>query len=68
MQPLDVKSDHWTTMALTLLVWLCTLPVIFLVVTPLWNWKVAGLAALALLMILLPVCWAICSFRNQRGR
>lgn len=64
MQPLDAKSDHRTMMALTLLVWLCTLPVIFLIVTPLWGWKVAGVAALALLLILLPVCWAICASRH----
>jgi len=50
-------------MALTLLVWLCALQLIFLIVTPFLGWKVAGLAALALLIILLPICWSICAFR-----
>ena len=68
MQPLHAKSDHGSTMALTLLVWLCASLVIFLVATPLWGWKVAGVVALALLMVLLSICWAICSFRIQQGR
>ncbi len=68
MQPLHAQSDHGSTMGLTLLVWLCALPLILLVATPLWGWKVAGLAALALLLILLPVCWVICTFRVQQRR
>lgn len=55
MQPLDAKSDHWTTMGLTLLVWLCTLPLLALLVLPFFGWQVAGLVALGLLLILLPV-------------
>lgn len=59
-------------MALALLVWLCALPLIFLVATPFLGWKVAGLIALGLLLVLLPVCWAICVFKikncNDMGR
>ncbi len=57
------KSDRWTTMALTLLIWFCTLPLVALVVWPVFGWQAAGLAALGLFSFLLPICWAICWFR-----
>ncbi len=50
-------------MGLTLLVWLCTLPLVALLVLPFFGWRVAGLVALGLLLILLPICWALCAVK-----
>lgn len=57
------QPDVRSTMILTLVVWVCALPLIFLVATPFLGWRVAGLAALGLLVLLLPICWGICWFR-----
>ena len=51
------------TMATTLVIWLCSLAVIGLVVTPLFGARVAGLTALGLLVALLIGCWTICLVR-----
>jgi len=48
-------------MALTLGVWLCTLPFILLLLGPLLGWKVALLAAGGVLLALSLVCWSICA-------
>jgi hypothetical protein len=51
------------TMATTLIVWLCSLVLIGLVVTPWFGAQVASLVALGLLAALLAGCWAICIVR-----
>jgi uncharacterized membrane protein (DUF485 family) len=48
------------TMAVILVVWLCSLIAIGLIVTPLFGAKVAGTVALALLVALLVLCWGLC--------
>lgn len=56
------------TMATTLVVWLCSLVVIGLVITPLFGARVAGWTALGLLVALLVGCWAICIVRQPGER
>lgn len=51
------------TMATTLVIWLCSLAVIGLVVTPLFGAQVALVTALGLLVALLFGCWVICVVR-----
>lgn len=48
------------TMAVILVVWLCSLIAIGLIVTPLFGAKVAGVTALGLLAALLLLCWGLC--------
>lgn len=56
------------TMSLTLMVWLCSLPFIFLLVAPFFGWKVAGLTALGLFVALLIACFGICTTKvYQKG-
>jgi hypothetical protein len=50
-------------MALTLGVWLCTLPFIFLLLVPLFGWKLALLASGGVLLALALVCWGICAVK-----
>lgn len=54
---LSVFSD---TMALMVVLWLCSLPLIALVVLPLFGRTVAFTTALALLPALLLICWGVC--------
>jgi hypothetical protein len=51
------------TMATALFVWLCSLAVIGLVVTPVFGPRIAALTALGLLVAILIGCWAICIIR-----
>jgi hypothetical protein len=50
-------------MALTLVVWLCSLVLVELIVPPLFGAKMAFVAAAVLLLVSLVVCWGICTYR-----
>ncbi len=56
-------DTHFDQMALTIVVWLCSLPVIVLIVLPLFGLQVAVVAALVLFFVMLAVCWGICGWR-----
>ncbi len=58
------------TMAFALLIvlWLCSLPLIALVILPLFGRTVAFTVALALLPVLLLVCWGICGWHMTHNR
>ncbi len=51
------------TMLTTIVIWLCTLPLVGLFVLPFFGTKGALLAAGMLFMIALLLCWGICSWR-----
>ncbi|GIV80276.1 hypothetical protein FKZ61_007720 [Litorilinea aerophila] len=48
------------TMAILLVIWLCSLVAIGLIVTPLFGARVAGATAVSLLVALLLLCWGLC--------
>ena len=50
------------TMALTLVVWLCSLLLVGLIVLPLFGAKVALVTAGGLLVAVLALCWGICGY------
>jgi hypothetical protein len=54
-------------MALALADWLCSLPLVALVVIPLFGLKVAGAVALALFFVALAVCWDMCGWKVFKG-
>lgn len=58
------------TMALFLVLWLCSLVAVGLIVAPLFGPNVAGAVALALLVTLLAICWGICltGYSRHSGR
>lgn len=58
---------HFDEVALALMVWLCTLPLVGLIVIPLFGLKVAGVVALALLVVVVIICWGICSWKIYKG-
>ncbi len=60
LKKLDFQSD---TMALALVIWLCTLPLVGIIVVPLFGTKVAALAALALFFVIMAVCWGKCGWK-----
>ena len=59
---------HFDDMALALVVWLCSLPLVALVVIPLFGLKVAGIVALALFFVAMALCWGICGWKVFNGQ
>ena len=50
-------------MALTIVIWLCTLPLVGLLVVPFFGLKVGLIAAVALFILAMVICWGICSWK-----
>jgi hypothetical protein len=59
-------ADLPGTMALTLVVWLCSLVLVGLIILPLFGAKVAWMAALVLLVLSLALCWGICAYHTGK--
>lgn len=56
-------STHSDTMALGLVLWICTLPLVALIAVPLLGTKTAVLVALILFLIFMLFCWSMCVWR-----
>ena len=54
------------TMAVILVVWLCSLAAIGLIVTPWLGPRVARVIALGLLLLGLALCWGVCILQSLR--
>lgn len=50
-------------MALAIVIWLCTLPLVGLLVVPFFGLKVGLIAAVALFIVAMIICWGICSWK-----
>lgn len=50
-------------MLLAVAVWLCILPLLALLVVPVWGLKTAGVLALVALVALMVVCWGLCGWK-----
>lgn len=62
---------HSEEMALALVLWLCSLPLIALLVIPFFGPKVAGMVAILLLVVAMAICWGICGWKmvkEETGR
>ncbi len=60
-------ASHFDEMALVIVIWMCTLPLVGLLVLPLFGWKVSLLTAEGLLIGILVICWGICSWKIFRS-
>ena len=58
--PKKIPLPGFDTMAVVLVVWLCSLPLIFLVIVPILGSRAAATVAVAVLLLTLIVCWGIC--------
>ncbi len=61
-------GSHSDSMVLALVLWLCTLPLAWLIVVPLFGLKAAGVFALVLFFLMLAICWGICSWKVFQDR
>lgn len=62
------KLTHFYSedMALALIIWICTLPLVAFVVAPLLGPRVAGLTAIALFIAIMGACWGVCGWKLVR--
>jgi hypothetical protein len=60
-RPASRRRPDWVPMGLTLAVWVCTLPLVFLLIMPWLGLRVAIVAALVLLVVISIVCWMLCA-------
>ena len=54
---------HSDDMALALVLWLCSLPLVGILAVPLFGWQVGGLVALVLLVAAMAMCWTACGWK-----
>ena len=57
---IKIPLPGFDTMALSLTLWLCSLPLVFLAVAPFFGLKVAALVAVIFLFLTFIMCWGIC--------
>jgi uncharacterized membrane protein len=53
-------------MALAIIIWLCTLPLVGLLVVPFFGLKVGLFVAAALFIAAMVICWGICGWKVFR--
>ncbi len=50
-------------MVLAIVIWLCTLPLVGLLVVPFFGLKIGLIAAAALFIVAMVICWGVCSWK-----
>ena len=60
-------SLHSEDMALALVLWLCTLPLVGLLIVPFFGLKVGAIVAVALFIAAMVVCWGICGWKTFKA-
>lgn len=50
-------------MALALALWMCSLPVVALLVVPIFGLRVGAIVAIVLFFVTMAICWGICSWK-----
>ena len=58
---------HSDEMALALVLWLCSLPLVALIIIPFFGLNAAGLVATALLFVAIAMCWGACGWKVLKG-
>jgi hypothetical protein len=59
-------ASHFDDMALAITIWMCTLPLVGLLVVPFFGLKVGLVAAAALFIAAMVICWGICGWKVFR--
>ena len=59
-------ASHFDDMALSIIIWMCTLPLVGLLVVPFFGLKVGLVVAAALFITAMVICWGICGWKLFR--
>ena len=63
MSPTRIGEDHRETLALALVVWLCSMPLVLLLAVPFLGWRTGATIGVTWLLALLIICFGICLHR-----
>jgi hypothetical protein len=66
-----LSSLYSEDMALAIVIWFCTLPLVAFIVVPLFGSKVAIITVLTLLWVIMAACWVVCGWKliqEQKGK
>lgn len=63
---LGKSSVNPDEMALALVLWLCTLPLVGLLVIPFFGLKVGLVVAAVLFIVAIGICWGLCGWKLHR--
>lgn len=56
-------TNHFDDMALAVVIWMCTLPLVGLLILPFFGLKAAAIVAAVLFIAAMAICWGICSWK-----
>ncbi len=56
-------ASHFDDMALAIIIWMCTLPLVSLLVFPFFGLKFSLLVSAGLLIVILVLCRGVCSWK-----
>jgi len=56
-------ASHFDEMTLAIVIWMCTLPLVGLLIVPFFGLKVGLIIAAALFIAAMVICWGICSWK-----
>ena len=64
-----LRGIHSENMALTLSLWLCSLPLVGILVLTFFGLKITAIVALALFLVTMAICWVLCGWQviKERG-
>lgn len=55
-------------MALALVLWLCSLPLVALLVVPFFGLKIGAIVAVVLFFVAMAICWGVCGWKVYKGK
>ena len=58
--------SHFDDMALAIVIWMCSLPLVGLFVVPFFGVRAGLIAAVTLFIVAMIICWGICSWKLFR--
>ena len=56
------SSTHFDEMMLAIILWMCTLPLVLLLF-PVLGLSITLFAAITLLILIIVICWGVCSWK-----
>jgi hypothetical protein len=59
----QLRRFHPEEMVLAIILWMCSLPLVALLVIPFFGLKAAAVVALVLFLVAMVVCWGICGWQ-----
>lgn len=60
-------ANNFDNMALAIIIWMCTLPLVGLLVVPFFGLKIGLIVAASLFVAAMIICWGVCGWKLFRS-